>query len=295
MMGLKKTIFIGNRLNVLNELLSNKHIVLKKIYVQKKSMLHERLQDLSLPQGADVEVFSVNDKRKIVGDIASVDFDLLVSNGCPIILPVGTIRRPGQTFINVHPTLLPHLRGRTPLNGIFIHHHREIGATMHYMDDGIDTGNIIYQSKVPMTPDLDQGLIYKISFDLEGAAFKAGMNTLIKSDFAFSGTVQSTGGSYFNRTLEMQLIDIQSNSTQQIIDKIKAFGVKSQGAILIIGNKQYRLFAAEEICSTYLLNAYKKVPAGEIALEYDGKILLRTLNGIIKITSFIIEAPHSDR
>ena len=55
--------------------------------------------------------------------------------------------------LNMHGSLLPKYRGRAPVNWAIIHGETETGATLHYMADKPDTGDIVAQTAVPILPD----------------------------------------------------------------------------------------------------------------------------------------------
>ena len=54
-------------------------------------------------------------------------------------------------IINCHAGLLPFYRGRNVLNWALINDEKEFGITVHYIDEGIDTGDIIRQQKLPIS------------------------------------------------------------------------------------------------------------------------------------------------
>lgn len=53
-------------------------------------------------------------------------------------------------FVNVHAGKLPYYRGRNVINWAIINGETEIGLTAHYVDEGIDTGDIIAQHTIPV-------------------------------------------------------------------------------------------------------------------------------------------------
>lgn len=55
--------------------------------------------------------------------------------------------------LNIHGSLLPKYRGRTPHVWAIINGEAETGATLHVMDEGIDTGPIVAQKKIAIGPD----------------------------------------------------------------------------------------------------------------------------------------------
>lgn len=56
-------------------------------------------------------------------------------------------------IVNIHPALLPHFPGRHGIEDAFAAGVTETGVTIHFIDAGIDTGQIIAQRSVPVLPD----------------------------------------------------------------------------------------------------------------------------------------------
>ncbi len=55
--------------------------------------------------------------------------------------------------LNMHGSLLPKYRGRVPVNWAIIHGETETGATLHYMVEKPDAGDLVAQTTVPILPD----------------------------------------------------------------------------------------------------------------------------------------------
>ena len=86
------------------------------------------------------------------------DVDLVVLAGYLDILPKAIIEQYKKRIINIHPSLIPKFCG----HGFYGHHvheavlaagESESGATVHFVDEGVDTGAIIAQRSVPVMPD----------------------------------------------------------------------------------------------------------------------------------------------
>jgi methionyl-tRNA formyltransferase len=60
------------------------------------------------------------------------------------------VRATAPWFLNIHAGKLPHYRGRNVINWALINGEREIGITVHVVDDGIDTGDILLQRVLPI-------------------------------------------------------------------------------------------------------------------------------------------------
>jgi UDP-4-amino-4-deoxy-L-arabinose formyltransferase / UDP-glucuronic acid dehydrogenase (UDP-4-keto-hexauronic acid decarboxylating) len=68
--------------------------------------------------------------------------DLLVTASWPHRIHASTLAG-YRHALNVHASLLPKYRGRHPLNWALIHDERELGVTVHLLDEGLDTGDIL--------------------------------------------------------------------------------------------------------------------------------------------------------
>lgn len=86
------------------------------------------------------------------------DTDLVVLAGYLSILAPELIKKYNKRILNIHPSLLPKFGGKG-CYGLRVHEQvvaageKESGATVHFVDEGIDTGKIILQGKVEVLPD----------------------------------------------------------------------------------------------------------------------------------------------
>lgn len=77
------------------------------------------------------------------------------------MLPEAVWNMPPRGSINIHASLLPQYRGAAPINWALIHGETETGVTSFFLRHEIDTGDLIFQDKVPITPDDDFGTLYE--------------------------------------------------------------------------------------------------------------------------------------
>ena len=68
----------------------------------------------------------------------------------PFIIPNDILQLPPQGFINFHYGLLPACRGPQPILWHLLNNDKEAGVTVHKVDEGIDTGPVIMQEKIPI-------------------------------------------------------------------------------------------------------------------------------------------------
>lgn len=275
----KQVLLIGNRCDVFERLGDFHELQLARVFAVRDSFLHRRLVELGLPH----EVIDQANKSRVVEQIAETRFDILVSNGCPLILPVSRLIQQHQCFLNVHPSLLPHFRGMHPINGVLLRGARWFGATLHFMDDRIDTGRIVHQERRPVTRDLDLGLLYRLAFTLEGEVFARGMRRLIRSGFRYGGRPQRGRGSYYTRRAEDMTADLTEVTDRELLCRIRAFGIPSQGMELALSDGRYRVWDAERIVQSSLLRAHARRAPGDVLLRYDDRLLVKTRQGIVKL------------
>jgi methionyl-tRNA formyltransferase len=111
----------------------------------------EALKQLGTKFGIDyVEPENIN-ADKFLNRAAKFRADLFVSMSFDQIFKKQTLKAPPLGTINCHAGKLPFYRGRNILNWVLINDEKEFGITVHYIDEGIDTGDIILQKTYPIT------------------------------------------------------------------------------------------------------------------------------------------------
>lgn len=119
--------------------------------VKEKAMEHniEVLQ----PQSLKRETEYVDKIKKF-----APDFIVVVAFGQ--ILPKSILSIPKIGCINVHASILPKLRGSAPINWSIINGDEATGVTTMFMDEGIDTGDILLKKEIKIGPDETAGQLH---------------------------------------------------------------------------------------------------------------------------------------
>lgn len=97
--------------------------------------------------------------------IAAFGADLLVSMSFNQILRRDILHLAPKGFINCHAGALPLYRGRNILNWALINGEESFGVTVHYVDEGVDTGDIIRQDIIPVTPQTTYADILELAYE----------------------------------------------------------------------------------------------------------------------------------
>ena len=88
-----------------------------------------------------------------VARIGALQPDFIFSFYYRSMLKAPLLAIPPRGALNMHGSLLPRYRGRVPVNWAIVHGETETGATLHYMTEKPDNGDIVAQMAVPILPD----------------------------------------------------------------------------------------------------------------------------------------------
>ena len=88
----------------------------------------------------------------ILPALASTRVDLLVVAAYGLLLPRQALEFPRLGCVNVHASLLPRWRGAAPIERAMIAGDRETGISIMQMDEGLDTGPVFSQARIPIGP-----------------------------------------------------------------------------------------------------------------------------------------------
>lgn len=102
----------------------------------------------------------VKNNIDFINEIKKLEPDILCVVAYGKILPKEILDIPKYGAINVHGSLLPKYRGAAPIQWAVIKGEKETGNTTMFMDEGMDTGDIIYQSKVQIRDDETMGELW---------------------------------------------------------------------------------------------------------------------------------------
>jgi len=86
--------------------------------------------------------------ERIMKILDSFDFDLLILAGYMKILSKDIVKKYKYKIVNIHPSLLPAFPGLNAIEKAYRYGVKYTGITIHYVDEGIDTGPIIEQVAV---------------------------------------------------------------------------------------------------------------------------------------------------
>ena len=151
-----KVVFMGTpdfSVPVLQGLIEQYEVVLVVTQPDKKVGRHQELRMSPIKELALKNSISIFQPEKIRNDYQEVldaKPDMIVTCAYGQIVPKVILDYPKFGCINVHASLLPKLRGGAPIHKAIIEGYSTTGITIMYMDVGMDDGDIISQSEIPI-------------------------------------------------------------------------------------------------------------------------------------------------
>ena len=106
--------------------------------------------------------------EEFVNILKDLNPDLIVVVAFGQILPKSILDIPKFGCVNVHVSLLPKYRGAAPINWVIINGEDKTGVTTMYMDEGLDTGDMILTSEFELNDEITAGELHDIMKE-EGA------------------------------------------------------------------------------------------------------------------------------
>lgn len=150
-----------------------------------------------------------------------------------------------QLILNVHGTLLPYYAGACTLNWVLANGEKYSGITVHKVDAGMDTGPILLQEKIPVTPFDTSKSLYRKTLEIEPAVVIKALQMVRDGKVEYLKQNYDNVPIYPNRTPEHSKID-PSKPLINLIDEIRASDPDSYPAFFEyhgqkVGVKLFRL------------------------------------------------------
>ena len=126
------------------------------------------VKELALEHGIHVYQPVKARDEEFINTLKEINPDLIIVVAYGQILPKALLDIPKLGCINVHVSLLPKYRGAAPINWVIINGEEKTGVTAMYMDEGLDTGDIILQSEFALSNEITAGELHDMMMEQGG-------------------------------------------------------------------------------------------------------------------------------
>lgn len=245
----KRVIFMGTpdfSVPVLEKLIENTNVVLvvtkKDAYVGRKKVLTESPVAICAHEH-NIEVYKPNKLKEDYEYILNKKPDIIITCAYGSIVPKVVLDYPSYGCINVHASLLPKYRGASPIVASILNDEKETGITIMYMDEGIDTGNIIMSRSIEIE-DNDNSLSLSNKLSLLGANLLIDTLPKIFEGENFDIPQDNEEATYVGMLKrEDEHIDF-NNSVDNIKNQVRAFSPEPY-AFINIDDTEYKISEVE--------------------------------------------------
>jgi methionyl-tRNA formyltransferase len=222
--------------------------------------------------------------KEFIEKIKQYSCDLFVSMSFNQIFKNEIINLVSLKTINCHAGKLPFYRGRNILNWALINDEKEFGITVHYIDEGIDTGDIILQnSYLIRDEDSYKTLLERAYEDCADILYRA-INMFKKGiPLAIKQKDINPIGFYCSQRKEGDEILNWNQTSREIFNFVRATCCPAPMARAVLNGIEMKINKVE-----YIENApkYKCVVGTILNKEEDSSFLVKTQDTFVKITEY---------
>ena len=195
----------------------------------------------------DVQVLQPKRIKNAVEEIQVLKPDVIVVMAYGQILPRTILEIPPVACLNLHASLLPRHRGAAPIQAAIVAGDRETGITVMYMNEGLDTGDMLLRKPIAIGPEETGGSLHDRLAEIAPAALSEALAQL--QNGAAARTSQDSSAATYAPKLEREHGRIDWNEPATLIErKIRAFD-PWPGAFTILrdetgGERKLKIFRA---------------------------------------------------
>ena len=197
------------------------------------------------------------------------------------ILPKVILDLPRYGCINIHASLLPKYRGAAPIQWAIINGEKETGVTTMMMDAGLDTGDMLEKTVVP----IEEGeTAQSLSDKLSAAGGPLILSTLKKvEEGTLTRTPQRDEESCYAKILQKTLGRIDWNREAEHIERLIRGLNPWPSAYTTLNGKSLKLWKAKALLEEY------PGEAGQVVKAVGNELLIKTGKGTLKAEALQLE------
>ena len=244
----------------------------------------------------------LRENKEIVDILKNINPDVICVVAYGKIIPKEILEIPKYGCINVHPSLLPKYRGSAPIQWAILNGDKETGVTTMYLDEGMDSGDIILQTKTKINKDETSGELWnrlsKIGADLL-------IKTLEKIEDKTAPRIKQEGEFTLAPMLEKSQakIDWENKTAQEIKNLVRGLN-PIMGAYSLLNEKKIKFWKVDNLSIEEFIKKYPEFkeyeyrffeidPGTVLYIDKKEAIYIMTKEGILKVIE--IQGENSKR
>jgi len=277
-----KVVFMGTpdfSVPVLEELIKNTNVVMvvtqpDKSVGRKKELTASPVKKTALEN--NIEVFQPIKIREDYQAIIDKNPDIIITCAYGQIIPKELLDCPKLGCVNVHASLLPKYRGGAPIHKCLMDGVDKTGVTIMYMDEGMDTGDMIKKAEYVILDDDNVGTLHDKLSNLGAKLLIDVLPTIV--DGTCERVKQNDNEATIARVIKREDERLDFNKTsQEVINHIRGLNPWPMANLELDGLEI-------KVISAYKEENNSNKPCGEIIDIKKDAIGIKTQDGIVYIT-----------
>lgn len=234
----------------------------------------------------------LRENKEIVNILKDINPDAICVVAYGKIIPKEILEIPKYGCINVHPSLLPKYRGSAPIQWSILNGDNETGVTTMYLDEGMDSGDIILQTKTKINEDETSGELWN---RLSKIGAELLVETLEKIENKTAPRIKQEGKFTLAPMLEKSQakIDWEKRTAQEIKNLVRGLN-PIMGAYAILNEKKIKFWKVDNLSIDEFIKKYPEFkeyeyrffeidPGTVLYIDKKEAIYIMTKEGILKI------------
>ncbi len=226
----------------------------------------------------EIPVYKGNPRNgKAYDFIKNIEVDIIASINYLFLIKKDIIQHSKKLTFNIHGSLLPKYRGRTPHVWAIINNEKEAGITAHKIDEGCDTGDILSQIIVQIDEtDTGNTILEKYKQEYFNLV-KDVIDSCKRNELKFITQNESIATYFGKRTPEDGAIDWNWQK-ERIRNWVRAQANPYPGAFTLLGSEKIII---DKVVDSSL--GYKDDMENGLILQVEPKIVVKTPNGALEL------------
>ena len=249
-----------------------------KLVGRKKEITFSPVKKFALEKG--IEVFQPTKIREDYQKILDLNPDLIVTCAYGQIIPKELLDAPKYGCINIHASLLPDYRGGAPIHKAVMDGKNKTGVTIMYMDEKMDSGDILYQKEIEITSEDNTSTMFNKLSILGKEMIGEFIPKLLSGDFTRTRQDESKVTYAYNISKEDEKISFDDKSIN-IFNKIRGLA-DIPGGYAYLDGKRVKIFKSR-------IGKEENGKPGEITNIYEDGIGVMTKDKELIITDIQLE------
>jgi methionyl-tRNA formyltransferase len=197
------------------------------------------------PPGAPIFQPARIKAQQAIEKIRALQPDVIVVMAYGQILPREVLEIPRLACLNLHASLLPHWRGAAPIQAAIAAADRETGITVMYMDEGLDTGDILLQRMIEIRTDETGGSLHDRLAQIAPEPLLESLQLLASG--SAPRVSQDNARATYAPKLKRENGKIDWSESAEVIErKIRAYN-PWPGASMKVGDQNLKVFSASVV------------------------------------------------